>query len=196
MGHTGATTASADTISRSRSASEHTRGRSDLGDVWFCSLFDGEFRSVHRFLVRFTGDAELAGELAQEVFVRLYRRGSRPDEPRAWLFTVAMNLARNAKSKASRRHRLLTVDRSTHVLSDPPPAPGDSLAAAESKRRVRAALGTMSERDRQMLLLRAEGYSYRQLARALDLNEASVGTQLSRAKSAFKRAYEGIDHAP
>ena len=164
--------------------------------MWFRSLFDGEFRSVHRFLVRFTGDSELAGELAQEVFVRLYRRGSRPDEPRAWLFTVAMNLARNAKSKASRRHRLLTVDRSTHVLSDPPPAPGDALADAESKRRVRAALGTMSERDRQMLLLRAEGYSYRQLARALDLNEASVGTQLSRAKSAFKRAYEGIDHAP
>ena len=62
--------------------------------------------------------------------------------------------------------------------------------------RVRAALDRLSERDRQILLLRAEGYGYRDLAVALDLNEASIGTLLARAKRAFRDAYEGAGDAP
>lgn len=41
-----------------------------------------------------------------------------------------------------------------------------------------------------MLLLRAEGYSYRDIASALELNEASVGTLLARAVRAFRAAWE------
>jgi len=44
-----------------------------------------------------------------------------------------------------------------------------------------------------MLLLRAEGYSYREIASALQLNEPSVGTLLARAKRAFREAYEKPD---
>jgi DNA-directed RNA polymerase specialized sigma24 family protein len=40
------------------------------------------------------------------------------------------------------------------------------------------------------LLLRAEGYSYRDIAAALELNEASVGTLLARAKQSFLQYYE------
>ena len=47
----------------------------------------------------------------------------------------------------------------------------------------------LSERDRGLLLLRAEGYSYRDLATALGLNEASVGTLLARAKREFLKEY-------
>jgi RNA polymerase sigma-70 factor (ECF subfamily) len=57
--------------------------------------------------------------------------------------------------------------------------------------RVRATIERLGERDRQLLLLRAEGYGYRELAAALGLNEASVGTLLARAKRAFREAYEG-----
>ena len=53
----------------------------------------------------------------------------------------------------------------------------------------------LPERERQLLLLRAEGYSYRDLARALDLEESSVGTLLARAKRAFRDRYEGDSHA-
>ena len=62
--------------------------------------------------------------------------------------------------------------------------------------RVRAAIDRLTERDRQMLLLRAEGYAYRELAAAMDLNESSVGTLLARAKRAFREAYEGGANAP
>jgi DNA-directed RNA polymerase specialized sigma24 family protein len=47
-----------------------------------------------------------------------------------------------------------------------------------------------------LLLLRAEGYRYRDIAAALELNESSVGTLLARAKSAFRNHYEGRTDAP
>lgn len=54
----------------------------------------------------------------------------------------------------------------------------------------------MTERDQQLLLLRAEGYSYRDIAVALELNEASVGVLLARAKRAFREKYEEVFDAP
>jgi RNA polymerase sigma factor (sigma-70 family) len=90
----------------------------------------------------------------------------------------------------------LTLSRHEGIQSDPSASPTDALAAEETRRRVRRAIDRLSERDRQMLLLRAEGYAYRDIAGILDLNEASVGTLLSRAKNAFREAYEGETDAP
>ena len=155
----------------------------------FVELFDTHFRPLYRYLDRLSGEPELAADLAQEAFVRLYQRGSPPDAPGAWLVTVATNLFRNARSKRARHLRLLSASRSEEVLSDPPPSPLRSADAAESSRRVRTAIDRLPERERSMLLLRAEGYSYRDIARALELNEASVGTLLARARRAFLAEY-------
>ena len=76
------------------------------------------------------------------------------------------------------------------MLADPPPAPSQGAEESETRDRVRAALDRLDERERQLLLLRAEGYSYRDLAGALELNEASVGTLLARAKRAFREVFE------
>jgi RNA polymerase sigma-70 factor (ECF subfamily) len=153
------------------------------------ALFEAHFRRLYRYLDRLSGEPELAADLAQEAFVRLYRRGSLPDAPEAWLITVALNLFRNAKSRERRRSLLLSVVRGEGVHSDPMPATDHEAMAGESRARVRAAIERLPERDRQLLLLRAEGYSYRDLARALELNEASVGTLLARARLAFRAAY-------
>jgi DNA-directed RNA polymerase specialized sigma24 family protein len=50
-------------------------------------------------------------------------------------------------------------------------------------------------RERELLLLRAEGYSYRDIASALELNETSVGTLLARARRRFEEAYGGGSNA-
>lgn len=145
---------------------------------------------MYRYLDRLTGDPDLAADLAQDTFIRLYRRGALPDQPRPWLITVALNLFRNARAMRGRRLRLLTVDRGTWSHSDPA-MPSDQVEeSAETRRRVRAALDRLSERERHLLLLRAEGYSYRELATALELNEASVGVMLARARSAFRGIYD------
>jgi len=140
---------------------------------------------------RLTGEPDLAADLAQEAFVKLYHRGSFPDRPEAWLVTVALNQLRNVKSSSRRRVRLLTPSRAEGVHSDPPPAP-DQVAEAEASRgRVRAAIDRLPERERELLLLSAEGYSYRDIAATLALNEASVGVFLSRARTAFRELYAG-----
>ncbi len=160
----------------------------------FVELFDADFPRLYRYLDRLSGEPDLATDLAQEAFLRLYRRGKMPDAPEAWLITVATNLFRNARSKRARQRRLLTSARGVGVQSDPPPEPERAADRAESRRRVRAAIEQLTERDRHMLLLRAEGYSYRDIAAALELRETSVGTLLARAKRAFREAYgDGFD---
>ena len=161
----------------------------------FVEVFGAHFPKVFRYLTRISDDPELAADLAQEVFLRLYRRGSMPDDPEAWIITVAINLFRNERAKTGRRRVRLSRSRAERVQSDPTPSPAELAWGCEAKADVRRALDGLPERDRQMLLLRAEGYPYREIASALDVPEASVGTLLARARGAFKEAYERVVHA-
>ena len=74
--------------------------------------------------------------------------------------------------------------------SDPEPSPDSASTSDELRAAVRTALDRVAERDRRLLLLRAEGYSYRDIAAALELNEASVGTMLARAVRSFRSVWE------
>lgn len=162
----------------------------------FEALFDGHFQRLRRYLDRLSGDPDQADDMAQEAFIRLYRRGSRPDMPEAWLIAVATNLFRNARSKQTRRERLLAKWRESDSVTDPPGSATGGLSGRGPGRRVRAALDRVPERERRLLLLQAEGYSYREIAAALNLNEASVGTLLARAKRVFIDLYEETTDAP
>lgn len=153
----------------------------------FAALFEAQFPRLFRYLDRLGGDPDLASDLAQEAFVRLYRRGAFPDSPEAWLVTVATNLFRNNRNTGSRRRRLLTPSRGESAHGDVTPDPSTGLDAEESRREVRAALDRLPEREQQLLLLRAEGFSYRELAHILGMAEGSVGTLLVRAREALKQ---------
>jgi RNA polymerase sigma-70 factor (ECF subfamily) len=165
-------------------------------DESFAGLFRAHHARLYRLVQRLSGDPELAADVAQDAFVRLYRRGSLPDAPEAWLVSVALNLFRNASSTRSRRHRLLTAARAEIVHSDPLPRPDESVTAGDAHLRVRAALAQLPPREQRLLLLQAEGYSYRDIAVALELNQASVGTLLARARRAFLAAHGSQTDAP
>ena len=77
-------------------------------DDQFAAQFEAHFNRLFRYLDRLSGEPELAADLVQEAFIKLYRRGSLPDAPGAWLISVAMNLFRNERSTQGRRRRLLT----------------------------------------------------------------------------------------
>lgn len=159
-------------------------------------LFDEHFPRLFRVLDRACGDPDLAADLAQEAFVRLIRRGELPDAPESWLITVALNLLRNARTGGRRRREILQAVPAGRTHADPAPPPSASAESRETRCRVRFALDALPERERDLLLLRAEGYSYRDLALALGLNESSVGTLLARAREAFKRTFGEVSHAP
>lgn len=156
----------------------------------FVELYDAHFTRVYRYMDRLSGDPDLAADIAQETFIKLYHRGSIPDTPGAWLVTVAMNLFRNAHATHSRRRHLLNVVPDAAMFSDRAVETTPSAETRALQERVRRALDRVPERDRHLLLLRAEGYSYREIAAALQIQETSVGTLLARAKRAFRDNYE------
>lgn len=153
--------------------------------------FDALYRrlqpSLFRYLERLTGDTDVAEDIAQEAFVRLLSRPDLTDEAaRLWLFTVATNLVRDRGRSTARRARLLSA-----VPVEPPrsPTPHEELERKERVGLVRAALDTLAERDRQMLLMREEGFRYGEIAEAVGVAPGSVGTLIARALRRFTEVY-------
>lgn len=158
----------------------------------FRAAFEAHAASVYRYVQRLSGDPELAADLTQEAFMRLLERGTMPDDVRGWLATVAANLWRDGRRQGVRRAALLARDPDAVAPRPIAPSPDAALLAAERTVTVRQALDGLPLRDRQLLLLRHEGYSYRELAAAVGVAEGSVGTLLLRATAAFRRAYTAI----
>jgi len=155
-------------------------------------IYNENYRPLVRFLYRRTGDQALAEDLAQEAFVRAIEH--QPEQPRAWLFQVAANLARDDyRRRAVRRRHLALVGNERGVVASGGQAPPDmALERKEQTERVRAALEELAPNDRDGLLMREEGLSYEEIAEALGLSAGSVGTTLSRARTRLAAAYEKL----
>ena len=148
-------------------------------------LFDQYYGSLVRMLYRRTGDHDRAEDLAQETFARAV--SAPPNNPRPWLFAVALNLVREDGRRSAARGRRLELLRN----DDPTPAsrPDAEYERNEDTARVRAALATLNERDREALLLKAEGFNYDEIAVTLGLARGAVGTTLARARRRLVEAY-------
>lgn len=165
-----------------------------FGDT-FREEFEKHFPTTFRYLDRLSGDPDLA-DIVQEAFIRLYRRVALPEDTGSWLVVVGQEPFGNARSKSRRRHRLLTGEDGERIMTDANPSPASGLETSRCQKIVRATLGRLPDRERKMLLLRYEGFSYREIAEMLDLTESSVETVLVRAKRAFRRALEEQGDAP
>lgn len=148
-------------------------------------LFSLYHDSLVRMLYRRTGDRDRAEDLAQETFARAVT--APPENPRPWLFAVALNLVREDGRKAVRQGRRLELLRSEQVESAP--RPDVEFDRNEATAAVRAALMSLGDRDREALLLRAEGFSYDDIAATLGLARGAVGTTLARARRRLVEAY-------
>jgi RNA polymerase sigma-70 factor, ECF subfamily len=155
--------------------------------VDFEAQFQRLYPSLFRYLHRLTGDADVAEDIAQETFVRLLRQTLPEDEVRPWLFTVAMNLVRDHARKTDRRHRLLT---SAPTMVTPGRLPDEDVERSERVDRVRRVLEHLPMRDRQLLLMREEGFKYEEIAAVIGVAPASVGTLIARALKRFSDAYQ------
>jgi RNA polymerase sigma-70 factor (ECF subfamily) len=113
---------------------------------------------------------------------------SPPANPRPWLFAVALNLARDDGRRASRQGRRLELYAAEHHDAAAPSADED-VERREREGAVRAALDRLTEKDREALLLKAEGFSYGEIAAALGLAPGAIGTTLARARRRLVEAY-------
>jgi RNA polymerase sigma factor (sigma-70 family) len=144
-------------------------------------LFSDNFDALVRYLTRFTRDPDLAADLAQEAFIRYVEREPDDTNPRAWLFTVATNLARDHVRIWSRRVVLLNEAPESAPMAQAPPSADMVMESEETRLMVRKALDQLSERERTLLLMREEGFSHEEMAKATGTTTKSVGTMLVRA---------------
>jgi len=148
------------------------------------ALFRDHGPAVYRFATALTRHRDDAEDVVQETFLKLLRHlqagGSRANL-RGWLFTVAAHACRD---RQRRRLRWLpwTTDREPAV--DPPPLADEDGRIGAARR----ALAGLAGRDRLLLTLRAQGLSYREMAGAAGIKEASVGRLLARALARWERA--------
>lgn len=151
-------------------------------------LFHEHYPSLVRFLYRRLGDRDQAEDLAQEAFVRLLEH--HPSNPRAYLFTTALNLVRDVIRGEGRRARHLQVLAAEESYASVP-GPEHEVLRGEAAAEVRAALDALSERDKTLLLLWEEGFPYKEIANTLGVSPTSVGPLLARAQKRFLKHYDG-----
>jgi RNA polymerase sigma factor (sigma-70 family) len=157
---------------------------------------------VYGLAVRLLGDPEEARDLAQEVFLQVYRTLGRFEgrsSLRTWIYTIVVNQSRNRRRFWRRRFRDRSVPlddlsgRDAARLTDPGSGPETSVAQGENGKRVHAALARLSFDHRAILLLReVEGLSCEEVSRALGIAEGTVKSRLARAREAFRAALVAV----
>ena len=145
--------------------------------ILFTTYRDGVFR----YLSRIVGQGE-ASELTQEVFLRVARGPLPPAEPgarRAWIFSIARNLALN--HVRDDRRRGVSVE-----LDERPAAATQELSAALAE-----ALDRLAPIDRDVFVMReASGLTYAEFAAACELTPDAVRSRLHRARLQLRASLE------
>ena len=157
------------------------------------SRYQARLISVFENTVGRQGQAE---DLAQEVFLRIYRARKRY-QPGArfstWLYRIAHNVGSNARRSLARRHEVHIVAQSTGQMSVQPLSqmakeasalmPARQLDQVERAEIVRAAMESLNQRQRMALMLsKFEGMSYEEIAISMELSVSAIKSLLSRAR--------------
>lgn len=156
----------------------------------FDQTFDELYPPLVRYCHRLTGDRDAAEDTAQEAMVRLYTHEVEGPTPalRVWLFKTATHLVRDRYRVEENRRRLLEANPVTPGETEGPEL---ALERRSERDRARKALEQLGDRDREMLLMRYEGFSYKEIAGMIDVAATSVGTLLARAERRFLDVLEG-----
>lgn len=146
-----------------------------------------------RVLLRFVNDLDLAEDLAQETFLRVYQRLSQFDPSRRfspWLFRIGVNLALD-------HHRRRKRSLWTMLFSDrggdrwPDPAVEDCRPEQDLQQEVRRVIGQLPEKYATVLVLRdLENFSTSEIAAILERREATIRWRLAEARNRFQELWE------
>jgi RNA polymerase sigma-70 factor, ECF subfamily len=154
----------------------------------WAEVYRATYGPLFRFLRRKVWDEERAHDLTQEAFAR--GLDHEPENPRAWLFQVASNLARDEARLVIRRKRHLALLKVEVGASAPcEPQPAADLARKEKQEHLRELLDGLSSRDREVLLLWDAGLSYTEIAEQVGIASGAVGTTLARARRRLIEAH-------
>jgi RNA polymerase sigma-70 factor (ECF subfamily) len=151
-------------------------------------------RPVLNLIIRFMGSTEQAEDLAQEVFLRVFRAAVR-FEARAKFFTylyrITLNLCLKEREKAAKQKTESLDDgderNSRREIADPRGSVEDTYASMELSQMVQEAVKSLPDEQRSVVILaRYHDMSYEEIAETLDISVPAVKSRLHRAKLALK----------
>ena len=158
----------------------------------FEELFLSSYPRLVALVRRMLGDSGRAEEIANEAFLKLHNTVLPPSvrtNVGGWLYRTAINLAID-DLRARNRHTPLAEEASRAISARQQPEDGlQVLLRTETQERVRLVLSKLKTEWSQILMLRASGYSYKEIAAHLDIPATSVGTMLIRAEAGFEKCY-------
>ena len=162
-------------------------------------LYDLLAAAVVGLACRITGDRQIAEDVAQEAFLRVWRQAHRyqPERgnPRAWVFRIARNLAIDRiRSEETRRH---TAREARQEPRSAPAVPEEEASRAEQAKRLRSALDELPWEQRRMIeIAYFEGLSHSEIAVRESLPLGTVKTRIRDGVLRLRRAAaEGQIHA-
>ncbi len=164
----------------------------------FEALLRGHIDALYRTALRSSRDPGLAEDLVQEASLRAYRSfvtGAEPENFRAWIFRILMNLcidhARSDSARSAGDHAAHAVD----DLPEPANGPAQTLENLRLGRDLGAAVASLPQ-DLQMVveLVLIDGMSYRDAAFCMNCPEGTIRSRLNRARSLLRQSLS--EHAP
>jgi RNA polymerase sigma-70 factor, ECF subfamily len=147
------------------------------------ALYQEHYDAMYRYLVLTGSTAADADEFIQEAYLRMLQtlqRGEGIRSPRHWLFRVVHNLREDWRRQAGRPTAVPTAEQ-WNGARDPGPNPEAALLLNEKAERLRAALAQLTDRQSEILHLRAEGLKLREVAELLGISLQSVSEVCARA---------------
>jgi len=156
---------------------------SDRKPDWFAGFFEKHRRGLRRYLSRLVSSADVAEDLTQEAFARIYAvRADGVQSPQSFLYRTAHNLAMDHV-----RHRRVAAaepldDATAGSIRHEAPSAEDQVASRQELDLVRAAIAELPPKCRTVfMMLRFEERSYKDIAREMALSETMVRKYAVRA---------------
>lgn len=161
------------------------RGESDA----FRSLFERHKDKVYSIALRYSGDAGIAQDIAQETFLKLFTglRGFRGDSDfGSWLYRLVVNSCLDQKRKTRRLMPLLGD--ALDLLRAPDLSAFDELARAELSTHLREVVASLRDDQRMLLVLRyTQSLSYDEIARIMGSTHGTIASRLNRIHRTLER---------
>ncbi len=161
------------------------RGESEA----FRALFERHKHRVYSIALRYSGDAAVAEDIAQETFLKLFVgiRGFRGDSGfHAWLYRLVVNSCLDQRRKSRRLAPLL--DEALALLPSTEMSAFDEAARAERSAHLRAVVANLPDDQRMLLVLRyTQGLQFDEIATILDTTHGTIASRLSRIHRTLER---------
>jgi RNA polymerase sigma factor (sigma-70 family) len=158
----------------------------EADDEAFEALFRTEYARVVGIANRVLADSHEAEDVAQEVFIDFHRlHSANAAYAPAWLHRAAAHSALN-RLRGSRRRQRREIAQAAEE-GDRSVDPQKQAELNEDRRRVRDALGRLAPKPAAVLVLRASGLSYAEVAQALGVGIGQIGTLLRRAEDSLRK---------